>query len=126
MEKAFIDEMKQKLQQEQKALEQELNSISSADNGNHASGEHVPKFPDYGSDNLGENTNSPQEVQEFLVNADSMGRLETQLESVKGALKRTEDGSYGVCVLCGGEIGEDRLRANPAADKCIGCAQGHR
>jgi RNA polymerase-binding transcription factor DksA len=31
------------------------------------------------------------------------------------------DGSYGMCIQCGLEIGFARLRANPAAERCITC-----
>ncbi len=31
------------------------------------------------------------------------------------------DGSYGYCTKCGQEIGFERLRANPGAERCIQC-----
>jgi DnaK suppressor protein len=34
---------------------------------------------------------------------------------------RIEGGSYGTCTDCGVEIGYDRLRANPAAIRCMAC-----
>jgi RNA polymerase-binding protein DksA len=44
-----------------------------------------------------------------------------ELRAVEAALARIEDGSYGLCTRCGGEIGEARLRANPAAERCFAC-----
>lgn len=44
--------------------------------------------------------------------------LEQQYQRVEEALKRIENGSYGVCVVCGKEIEEDRLHANPTATTC--------
>lgn len=44
-----------------------------------------------------------------------------ELRSIDAALARFEEGSYGLCTRCGGEIGEARLRANPAAERCIAC-----
>mgnify|MGYP001592183496 CR=1 FL=1 len=41
------------------------------------------------------------------------------LEEIEGALRRIEDGTYGVCVACGRPIGEDRLEAVPYATLCI-------
>jgi RNA polymerase-binding transcription factor DksA len=36
-----------------------------------------------------------------------------------------EEGSYGVCVDCGGEIEYERLKAAPAAFRCINCQRLH-
>jgi RNA polymerase-binding transcription factor DksA len=41
------------------------------------------------------------------------------LGAVEAALKRIDDGSYGTCEICGGPIGEERLRALPWAALCI-------
>lgn len=45
-----------------------------------------------------------------------------EIASVKRALARIEDGEYGVCVRCGGDINPARLEARPEAALCIGCA----
>ncbi len=44
-----------------------------------------------------------------------------ELRSIEAALARFDEGTYGMCTRCGGEIGEARLRANPAAERCIAC-----
>ena len=44
-----------------------------------------------------------------------------ELEAVRAALARIEDGSYGACQDCGADIGLPRLHAFPAALRCIGC-----
>ena len=41
---------------------------------------------------------------------------------VDAALDRVADGTYGVCEVCGGDIGAARLDALPAARTCIRCA----
>ena len=41
------------------------------------------------------------------------------LEEIAGALRRIDDGTYGVCVACGKPIGEERLEAVPYATLCI-------
>jgi DnaK suppressor protein len=43
------------------------------------------------------------------------------LEKVDAALRRIENGDYGECFECGGEIAEARLRAIPFAVRCRGC-----
>ena len=40
---------------------------------------------------------------------------------IRQALKRLEDGEYGLCVACGEDISERRLMARPVATHCIDC-----
>lgn len=44
-----------------------------------------------------------------------------ELRAIDAALARLEDGTYGTCTRCGGDVGTARLRANPAAERCIAC-----
>ena len=48
--------------------------------------------------------------------------LKETLSDVERALSKLDAGTYGVCELCGKEIGEARLEAIPAARRCITCA----
>ena len=43
------------------------------------------------------------------------------LTAIDEALKRIEDGTYGICAICGKPIGEERLAAIPWATHCIDC-----
>jgi len=43
------------------------------------------------------------------------------ITKIQEALKRIDDGSYGVCELCGEEISEKRLEARPVTTCCIEC-----
>jgi RNA polymerase-binding protein DksA len=45
----------------------------------------------------------------------------SELRGLDVARERIADGSYGTCIECGGDIGFERLRANPAAERCIRC-----
>ena len=45
-----------------------------------------------------------------------------QIASVRRALERIEDGSYGTCANCGDEISDKRLEVRPEAALCIDCA----
>jgi RNA polymerase-binding transcription factor DksA len=45
--------------------------------------------------------------------------IDAELSDVEHALRRLEDGSYGVCEACGRPIGDDRLEAVPAARFCL-------
>ncbi len=46
-----------------------------------------------------------------------------QIASTERALERIEDGTYGVCGICGTDIPEGRLEARPEASLCVGCAE---
>jgi RNA polymerase-binding protein DksA len=41
------------------------------------------------------------------------------LRQIDAALKRIDAGTYGICRVCGREIGEERLEAVPWTDLCI-------
>ena len=43
------------------------------------------------------------------------------LAKIKEAMKRIDDGAFGTCDRCGGEIGEKRLTARPVTTMCIDC-----
>ncbi len=45
-----------------------------------------------------------------------------EIASVKRALTRIDNGTYGECVRCGAEIAPKRLEARPEAALCIECA----
>ena len=45
-----------------------------------------------------------------------------ELRMIDAALKRVEDGEYGVCVRCGADIDQGRLSAVPATPFCASCA----
>jgi DnaK suppressor protein len=51
-----------------------------------------------------------------------LGSEEGALEQIGAAIKRIEDGSYGRCEECGGEIPKTRLDAIPYAAQCVQCA----
>ncbi len=48
-------------------------------------------------------------------------RLRDQLADVEHALKKFEDGSYGLCDNCGKPIDPERLEALPQASLCLDC-----
>jgi DnaK suppressor protein len=43
------------------------------------------------------------------------------LSKIDEAFARIEDGTYGRCEECGGEIGIERLKARPVTTLCIDC-----
>jgi DnaK suppressor protein len=47
------------------------------------------------------------------------------LKKIKTALRRIDEGDYGDCFECGGEIADARLRALPFAVRCRDCEAIH-
>ena len=45
-----------------------------------------------------------------------------EIRQIDAALRRIEDGTYGICVKCGEEISQARLEALPATPFCKVCA----
>ena len=54
---------------------------------------------------------------------DAIGNETAQsIRDIQAALMRIEDGTYGLCEVCGGDIGQGRLEVIPEATRCVNCA----
>lgn len=49
-------------------------------------------------------------------------QLRRQLAELDNALNRIENGTYGICEVCGRPIPDERLEARPTATRCLRCA----
>lgn len=49
-------------------------------------------------------------------------RRSLQRKRIKAALKRLDDGEYGLCAVCGEEIAPGRLDRDPSVAVCVNCA----
>jgi DnaK suppressor protein len=49
------------------------------------------------------------------------GKADKELQLVEAALARLDDGTFGRCLRCAGEIAPGRLEALPWAAYCIAC-----
>jgi DnaK suppressor protein len=63
---------------------------------------------------------SVAELIEGLDQAEVARELE-ELRALEAARNRFSQGNYGICLDCGGDIDYRRLRAYPAAIRCIEC-----
>jgi RNA polymerase-binding transcription factor DksA len=61
------------------------------------------------------------ELDDVLEQLDVSGRRE--LDAIKAALARIADGTYGMCIACGGEIQPGRLALMPETALCRSCAE---
>ena len=62
-----------------------------------------------------------RENDEVLNALESEAKIEIQ--HLSNAITRMDNGSYGVCQACGEDISSKRLQVQPAAEKCIQCAE---
>jgi len=61
-------------------------------------------------------------MQQQAMDDETHRRRERELEKIKAALRRIEDGDYGYCSACDEPIAPKRLENDPGALMCIACA----
>ena len=104
------------LEKEQNRLEEQLGQF--AHRNPKAEGvDFDTNFPELG-DKEDENA---AEVAVYSDNLSLEGELEKALRDVMGALKRLEEGTYGICKYCNQEIPAGRLKARPTSGSCMDC-----
>lgn len=112
MEKEKIEKFKKLLLQEKERLEDELKTVGRINPDNPADWEAVPS--DVNQREVDPNKRADN-IEEYENNTAILKQLETQLLDVNDALKKVEEGTYGVDERTGEPIDEKRLGANPAA-----------
>ncbi len=50
-------------------------------------------------------------------------RERAAMREIEDALRRIEQGLFGVCETCGGEIGQKRLLVSPSCRLCLACQE---
>jgi DnaK suppressor protein len=55
------------------------------------------------------------------LSREAAGHHAAEVQVLRHALAKFEDGSYGLCEMCGQPIGDSRLLARPEARLCIAC-----
>jgi RNA polymerase-binding transcription factor DksA len=108
----FFEERKKDLEERKDKILNQLKSFTNADP--HKFNNFNADFPNYGDD---EDENAA-EVATFEGNLYLEETLETSLEMINRALKKIEDGTYGLCEKCHSYISEGRLIAMPTATRC--------
>jgi len=103
----------QKLTEEKKLLEEEMQSLGRKNPSNPQDWEPVPSVMDASVSDKNEMADLMEEV------TATQSELEKRLNEVDAALLRIKNGGYGICSVCGKEIEEKRLGANAAANTCM-------
>lgn len=109
------DGYKQRLEEEKKKLEGELQSVGRRNPSNPNDWEPVPPA---GTENEPDPVDAADYSTGFDTNASIVADLESRYNDVLAALARIEEGKYGICEVSGEPIEADRLDADPAARTC--------
>ena len=115
-----LNHFRQRLESERASLEEDLRHVGQKNP--RVSGDWEVKGPTR-DDGVGDEADAAEVERAFANTAAIEENLEAELERVRAALRKIEDGTYGRCANCGGEqeIPLERLEAYPAADTCIHC-----
>jgi len=116
MNKELIEELKQKLENQKKSVQDELESFAKKDD--QPKGDWETKYPNRENGNMEEEADEVQEYGNILPIEHS---LELKLKNIEEALEKISKGEYGVCEKCGKGIDIERLRACPEARTCLKC-----
>ncbi len=106
---------KEVLQKELSELENEIKNIASINPSNPLDWE--PKAPDLNNSEADRNEVADR-LEGFKTDNAIEEQLEIRIQEIREALQSIEEGTYGKCSVCGEDIEEDRLEANPAAKTC--------
>jgi len=115
MDKKFIVQQKEKLEQAKKELEKQLGSF--AQESNKVEGGWDAKMPLY----KGGIEEEADEVEEFDTRLALEETLEEELKKVNLSLEKIKKGKYGICAKCQKPIPQGRLLAYPQAELCAKC-----
>jgi len=117
MDKETLEELKQKLENEKRKLEGELGNFAEKNPKN--KDDWKVKFPKYGEEAHIDETESQEEVEEYLNLLPVEEHLEIRLRDINAALEKIKTGVYGICEEDKHEIEITRLKVNPEARFCL-------
>ncbi len=112
-----MGEFKKRLQEELVVVERELETVGVQNPENSSDWEAKETDMDVATPMADENE-SADKIEEYDENRSINDTLEIRFNNIKRALRKIEDGSYGICEVNGEEIDEERLEANPSARTC--------
>jgi DnaK suppressor protein len=115
LEPKIQEELKQKLLDEKKRLEETLDRSEKKDKN--VDREYETTFSEIERDE--EQNADEMEIYESTLATDEA--LKQELEKTNIALTKMAEGTYGFCSNCQKEIPIERLRAYPQADTCLDC-----
>lgn len=113
-----MEKYKQKLEEEKKLLEIELQSMGKEDET--GDWEATPEA-ELKSQDVSDDGDMAERAEDYEERSSTLNVLEKRLADIDNALAKIGTDLYGKCEVCNIEIGEDRLEVNPSARTCEAC-----
>jgi DnaK suppressor protein len=113
MDTATLNELRAQLESER---DQHLQFL--AEHGAEPYGEAV-KHLDVGDDGFADSGQATEQRAELLGHID---QARNRVHQIDEALQRMDEGTYGICSVCGKEIQAARLEVRPLSVTCVDCA----
>ncbi|HEY1037088.1 MAG TPA: TraR/DksA C4-type zinc finger protein [Candidatus Paceibacterota bacterium] len=107
-----VQHFKDLLLKEKALLEKELEPIADSKATGEWEAEPVPAV------DTADREDVATSIEDYMEKNETVRVLETQLNEVLNALRKIEDGTFGICEVSGEAIETDRLEANPSARTC--------
>jgi len=123
LEDDLLQQLKKQLEEEREEIIEELKTFAKEDDD--IEGNWDSLYPDYNQGDAGGEVkeNEAMEVEEYTSRLPVEHSLELKLKAINLALKKMEEGNYGICEDCNDPIDKERLKAYPAARTCIDCSK---
>jgi len=116
LNKKFLVQQSEKLQNEQEKLEKQLNKFGVK--ADYSKTDWLTKYPKFDTGSLEEEADEVEEYDNLLsINY----ALENEMKKILKALQKIKKGNYGLCERCGKPIAQKRLSLYPQADYCTKC-----
>ena len=121
MNKKLVSELKEKLERERVAIEEQLKRFAKKDEKLKEDWDTI--FPKFNGGEAGSAAleKAADEVEEYSTLLPIEHSLELKLKNIELALEKIKKGEYGICEKCGKEIPEERLKVSPESRFCLKC-----
>lgn len=119
MDKQFIEERKKDLLDRKESLKKQLSTFAKKSEINEE--DFNTKWTDFGE----KDDDNISEVEIFERDLNLEETLEFSIDKINKALKKIEEGTYGICEKCEKPIEEGRLKVFPSATACMKCKKAN-
>ena len=109
------DDLGERLDRERTRLQEVLASLAEDHLDEESEQENLSDLSAYDQHQADVGTETFEREKDMAI----LERVEAELADVEHALRRLDDGTYGICEACGAPIPDDRLEAVPAARFCL-------